>query len=90
MDYLITEGYPGAAEKFAQETNLYQGEAFDVDSIRERVQIRNAILNGKIEAAIELVNSVDAQVRSLSPFPSRLPMIISKVYHAPRIYPSGC
>lgn len=62
MDYLISEGYPGAAEKFAQETNLYQGEAFDVDAIRERVQIRNAILSGNIEQAIELINSVNAKI----------------------------
>ena len=71
MDYLISEGYPGAAEKFAQETNLYQGESFDVDGIRERVQIRNAILTGKIEEAIELVNGADAEV-SLSSSPSTL------------------
>lgn len=62
MDYLISEGYPSAAEKFAQETNIYQGEAFDLESVRERVQIRNAILSGRIEAAIELVNGVNAQV----------------------------
>lgn len=77
MDYLISEGYPGAAEKFAQETNLYQGEAFDVEGIRERVQIRNAILTGKVEEAIELVNSVDAEVSSsLSFIPACLFMII--------------
>jgi len=63
MDYLVSEGYPGAAEKFAQETNIYQGEAFDLESVKERVQIRNAILSGNIEEAIQLVNSVNAQVR---------------------------
>jgi hypothetical protein len=62
MDYLISEGYPGAAEKFANETNFFHGEAFDVESIRERVQIRNAILNGHIEEAIELLNNNETLV----------------------------
>jgi len=62
MDYLISEGYPGAAEKFANETNLFQGEAFDVESIRDRVEIRNAILNGHIEKAIELLNNDETLV----------------------------
>lgn len=66
MDYLISEGYPGAAEKFASETNLFQGEAFDVESIRDRVQIRNAILSGRIEEAIELLNN-DETLVSLTP-----------------------
>jgi hypothetical protein len=69
MDYLISEGYPGAAEKFAQETNIYQGESFDVASIRERVAIRNAILTGKVEDAVELVNGVDTEVREDFPLP---------------------
>jgi hypothetical protein len=69
MDYLISEGYPGAAEKFANETNLFQSEAFDVESIRERVQIRNAILSGHIEDAIELLNNDETLVslNTLSP-----------------------
>ena len=71
MDYLISEGYPGAAEKFANETNLFQGEAFDVESIRERVEIRNAILGGHIEEAIELLNNDETLVsHNPSPTPS--------------------
>jgi len=71
MDYLISEGYPGAAEKFANETNLFQGEAFDVESIRDRVQIRNAILGGHIEEAIELLNNEETLVsRNTSPLPT--------------------
>ena len=71
MDYLISEGYPGAAEKFANETNLFQGEAFDVESIRDRVQIRNAILGGHIEDAIELLNNDETLVsRNTSPLPT--------------------
>jgi len=65
MDYLVSEGYPGAAEKFALETNLSQGETFDIQSIRERVEIRNAILGGRIEVAIELLNNDETLVSSL-------------------------
>ncbi|GAB7330905.1 hypothetical protein MBLNU13_g02428t1 [Cladosporium sp. NU13] len=67
MDYLISEGYPGAAEKFANETNLFQGEAFDVESIRDRVQIRNAILGGNIEEAIELLNNDETLILDDNP-----------------------
>lgn len=66
MDYLVSEGYPGAAEKFALETNLSQGETFDIQSIRERVEIRNAILSGRIEVAIQLLNNDESLVSSLS------------------------
>lgn len=68
MDYLISEGYPGAAEKFANETNLFQGEAFDVASIRDRLQIRNAILGGHIQEAIELLNNDESLVSFFFPF----------------------
>jgi glucose-induced degradation protein 8 len=63
MDYLVSEGYPGAAEKFAQETNIGQGT--DIASIRERVNIRNAIHAGKADEAIEMINEVDLEVCSL-------------------------
>lgn len=60
MDYLVSEGYPAAAEKFAQETNL--GNPEDMESIRERVAVRNAIHAGNVEEAIELINEIDHQV----------------------------
>ena len=41
MDYLVTQGYPSAAQKFAVEANI-QPKA-DVVSIQERVEIRDAI-----------------------------------------------
>ena len=61
MDYLVSEGYPGAAEKFAQETNLCQPA--DIEGIRERVRIRNAIHAGRIDEAISSINEVDPEVR---------------------------
>ena len=60
MDYLVSEGYPGAAEKFAQETNLCQPA--DIEGIRERVRIRNAIHAGRIDEAVSLINEVDPEV----------------------------
>lgn len=59
MDYLVSEGYPGAAEKFAQETNICSPE--DVDSIRERVTIRNSIHAGRLDDAIQMINDVDTE-----------------------------
>ena len=64
MDYLISEGYPGAAEKFAAEANL--SPRVDVDSINQRVEIRNLIYEGDIKHAIERINDLNPQVCSTS------------------------
>lgn len=60
MDYLVIGGYPLAAEKFAQETNLPQPA--DIESIRERVRIRSAIHAGRVDEAIGLINEMDPEV----------------------------
>ncbi|KAI9821714.1 MAG: hypothetical protein M1827_002295 [Pycnora praestabilis] len=60
MDYLINEGYPSAAKKFASEANIQPGA--DVDSIQERVEIRNAIHGGDIQRAIERINELNPQI----------------------------
>lgn len=62
MDYLVSEGYPGAAEKFAQETNLCRPA--DIEGIKERVRIRTAIHTGKIQEAIGMINEIDPEVSS--------------------------
>lgn len=62
MDYLISEGYPGAAEKFAEETNVAQEEAIDIDAIKERVKIRDAIYSGNMQEAIVLLNELNPEV----------------------------
>ncbi len=64
MDYLVTNGYPAAAQKFALEANIQQ---VDVESIQERVEIRTAIYSGNIKAAIEKINELNPQVRITSP-----------------------
>lgn len=68
MDYLITEGYPSAAQKFALEANIQL--KVDVDSIRERVEIRDAIYAGNIQSAIEKINELDPEVSRLAFHPS--------------------
>ena len=73
MDYLINEGYPSAAKKFALEANI-QPKA-DIDSIQERVDIRNAIHGGDIQSAIEKINELNPQVGRIlqaEPTPSRI------------------
>ena len=64
MDYLVTHGYPSAAQKFAVEANI--PPKADVESIQERVEIRDAIHSGDIQSAIEKVNELNPQVNSLT------------------------
>lgn len=81
MDYLVSEGYPAAAEKFAQETNLCAPS--DVDTIRDRVRIRSAILQGHVSEAIALINEVDAEVSSHhSPSPTSKGLQPSFMHHS--------
>jgi glucose-induced degradation protein 8 len=61
MDYLVTEGYPSAAQKFATEANIKPKA--DLESIKERVEIRDLIHRGDLQTAIEKINEVNPQVR---------------------------
>jgi LisH len=60
MDYLITEGYPSAAEKFAMEANIERQP--DHSFIEQRVQIRDSIHRGDLQQAIELINDLNPEV----------------------------
>jgi len=60
MDYLITEGYPSAAEKFATEANIEREP--DHSSIEQRVQIRESIHRGDLQQAIELINDLNPEL----------------------------
>lgn len=62
MDYLITNGYPAAAKKFAVEANIQIRT--DLDTIQERVDIRTAIHSGNIQVAVEKINELNPQVRN--------------------------
>lgn len=77
MDYLITNGYPAAAKKFAVEANIQLKT--DLESIQERVEIRTAIHSGNIQAAIEKINELNPLVRQafrLSLHRSPLPFLL--------------
>lgn len=67
MDYLITNGYPAAAKKFAVEANIQLRT--NLEAIQERVEIRTAIHSGDIQSAVEKINELNPQVRN---FPTSL------------------
>ncbi|KAJ5102718.1 hypothetical protein N7532_003247 [Penicillium argentinense] len=62
MDYLITNGYPGAAKRFAAEANIQLKT--DLESIHERVEIRSAIYSGDIKLAIEKLNELNPECKA--------------------------
>ncbi|KAJ5884606.1 hypothetical protein N7504_012178 [Penicillium tannophilum] len=65
MDYLITNGYPAAAKKFAIEANIQRKP--DLECIQERVEIRTAIHSGNIQLAIEKINDLNPQILDSEP-----------------------
>jgi hypothetical protein len=79
MDYLVSQGYPQAAQNFAREANIQPRAG--VESIEERVEIRNAIHGGDIQAAIEKINELNPQVRT-NYTPSLEPKAIHKEHLA--------
>lgn len=60
MDYLVTGGYPHAAEKFSREANVQAHTSWD--AIVERVEIRDAIHKGDLQLAIEKINELNPEV----------------------------
>lgn len=74
MDYLISEGYPRAAEKFAKEANMQL--PVDEESIQYRVEIRKAIHAGDIDTAVNKINDLNPQVSSAFALAIFLVMII--------------
>ena len=87
FDYLVVEGFSDAAVEFARETGL----PVDVDqaSIQERMRIRDAVEDGRVEEAVRRVNELDPEVRRPSVFSrnfgigARDPKDIN--HHAPRL-----
>ncbi|KAJ5478431.1 hypothetical protein N7530_003940 [Penicillium desertorum] len=65
MDYLITNGYPAAAKKFAVEANIQLRT--DLEAIQERVEIRTAIHSGDIQSAVEKINELNPQILDEDP-----------------------
>jgi phage replication-related protein YjqB (UPF0714/DUF867 family) len=71
MDYLVSEGYRSAAERFAKEADL--DYPITEESMQARVEIRSAIHAGDIETAITKINDLNPEVsgflHTLSPSP---------------------
>jgi len=61
MNYLVRSGYPSAAVSFAREANLSLSKE-SVESINARMEIRNKIHAGEIEAAIHDIHNLNPQV----------------------------
>ncbi|KAG5460440.1 MAG: hypothetical protein BJ554DRAFT_7509, partial [Olpidium bornovanus] len=62
MNYLVIEGYKNAAERFSAESGIVP--MVDLASIQQRMEMRNAIQQGRIEEAIERVNDLNPEVAS--------------------------
>nr|XP_020492554.2 glucose-induced degradation protein 8-B homolog isoform X1 [Labrus bergylta] len=60
MNYLVTEGFKEAAEKFRMESGIEP--SVDLDSLDERIKIREMILKGQIQEAIALINSLHPEL----------------------------
>ncbi|XKL62251.1 hypothetical protein PGB90_002084 [Kerria lacca] len=56
MNYLVTEGFKEAAEKFQQESGI--DPSINLNTMDDRIKIRDEIQSGRIEEAILLVNKL--------------------------------
>ncbi|KAL3419770.1 ran binding protein in the microtubule-organising centre [Phlyctema vagabunda] len=65
LDYLTTEGYPSAAEKFSKEANLDLRQ--DEESINTRRAIQHSIHLGSIQEAIYALNEFEPKVLDSDP-----------------------
>ncbi|KAL3841679.1 hypothetical protein ACJMK2_019791 [Sinanodonta woodiana] len=60
MNYLVTEGFKEAAEKFKMESGIQPD--INPDELDDRIRIRDAIQNGRIQEAISLVNDLHPEL----------------------------
>lgn len=60
MNYLVTEGFKEAAEKFQQESGI--APSVNLHSLDDRMRIRDAIMNGRIQEATTLINKLHAEL----------------------------
>ncbi|XP_061389376.1 glucose-induced degradation protein 8 homolog [Musca vetustissima] len=61
MNYLVTEGFKEAAEKFQVEAGLME-PSVELNSLDDRILIREAIQNGRIQEATQLVNQLHPEL----------------------------
>lgn len=60
VSLLFKEGFKEAAEKFRMESGIEP--SVDLDSLDERIKIREMILKGQIQEAIALINSLHPEL----------------------------
>lgn len=60
VSHLFKEGFKEAAEKFRMESGIEP--SVDLDSLDERIKIREMILKGQIQEAIALINSLHPEL----------------------------
>ncbi|ODN06316.1 Glucose-induced degradation protein 8 [Orchesella cincta] len=60
MNYLVTEGFKDAAEKFQDESGTEPG--VDLTTLDQRIKILESIQDGKIQEAVQMINSFQPQL----------------------------
>ncbi|KAL1405207.1 hypothetical protein Q8F55_008832 [Vanrija albida] len=65
FDYLVVEGFSDAAVEFARETGISQ--TIDQGMIQERMDIRQAVEDGRVEEAVRRVNELDPEILDTNP-----------------------
>ncbi|WRT66024.1 uncharacterized protein IL334_002975 [Kwoniella shivajii] len=60
FDYLLIEGFSDAAVEFARETGLPAD--VDHEKVQERMEIRQAVEDGRVEEAVRRVNELDPEI----------------------------
>lgn len=60
MNYLVTEGFKEAAEKFQVEAGLEP--SVELNTLDERILIRDAVQNGRVQEATRLVNQLHPEL----------------------------
>ncbi|XP_057963193.1 protein GID8 homolog isoform X6 [Malania oleifera] len=64
MNFLVTEGYVDAAEKFRLESGT---EHIDLATITDRMAVKKAVQCGNVEDAIEKVNDLNPEILDTNP-----------------------
>ncbi|KAF8370172.1 hypothetical protein HHK36_003743 [Tetracentron sinense] len=64
MNFLVTEGYVEAAEKFCMESGT---EHIDLATIKDRMAVKKAVQCGNVEDAIERVNDLNPEILDTNP-----------------------
>lgn len=66
MNYLIQEGFKDAAERFRFETGVDPGP--QIYLLDDRIKIREAVQNGRIDDAIDLTNDLNPEILDSKPY----------------------